>query len=510
MLALALLCFLFLSPSLSSSTIRSNSPVYALGTPVSVSWSVASAPTASDWIGAFARGSNVSQCQPVATRGNAGALAQGSTDFVGLPEGLYVFYYFAGAGCGAVVAHATDETLVVQCAAAGSTQTAVKHVVLVVYENEAFDTQYGLYCKGGANPTCNVGPSCCEAAPAPLGVLTDQVNGALDPCHSAVCETCEINGGRMDRYVAGCPGSAPTNKFYKDATTGAFDWSLASQYALADRYFQPMVGSSWPNDMFFATARAIFTQDNFFAPAGAPNTGPGQCTSDVGAFVNLNAPNLGDMMRVCGVSQRYYGEGYQAMADAAPNCPPNRKYTEFYSSSDVAFNFWPQLQSNMADFSQFATDLKSGQLPAFSLIKPVWKNSQHPGSGVTLSDGQRFLQNVLDLVGSSSYASNTLILLVPDESGGFFDHVPPPLPSPVDGQHYGPRIPLIVAGPFAKTNYISHVQMEHSSVVRFVEYNFFGGRVGQLGNRDAIVNNLFDLLQNTAIVPSCSNGKQDG
>jgi len=41
---------------------------------------------------------------------------------------------------------------------------------------------------------------------------------------------------------------------------------------------------------------------------------------------------------------------------------------------------------------------------------------------------------------------------------------------------------------------VSHVQMEHSSIVRFLEYNFLGP-VGQLGFNDAKVANIGSLLE---------------
>jgi len=44
---------------------------------------------------------------------------------------------------------------------------------------------------------------------------------------------------------------------------------------------------------------------------------------------------------------------------------------------------------------------------------------------------------------------------------------------------------------------VSHVQMEHSSVVRFLEYNFVGP-VGQLGGNDAKVANIGSLLDPSA------------
>ena len=36
--------------------------------------------------------------------------------------------------------------------------------------------------------------------------------------------------------------------------------------------------------------------------------------------------------------------------------------------------------------------------------------------------------------------------------------------------------------------------MEHSSIVKFLEWNWLGGETGQLGTRDAVVNNIGSLL----------------
>jgi phospholipase C len=91
-------------------------------------------------------------------------------------------------------------------------------------------------------------------------------------------------------------------------------------------------------------------------------------------------------------------------------------------------------------------------------------------------------------------AASTLVLFTYDEGGGFFDHISPPATSTVDNQPYGTRVPMVAIGPFAKKNYVSHVTMEHSSVVKFIEWNWLGGTTGQLMGRDATVNNLGDLL----------------
>ena len=111
-----------------------------------------------------------------------------------------------------------------------------------------------------------------------------------------------------------------------------------------------------------------------------------------------------------------------------------------------------------------------------------------------------FVQATLQAIQSSSAASSTLILVTYDEGGGLFDHVSPPPTSPVDNQPYGTRVPMIAVGPFARAGSISHVVMEHSSVVKFIEYNWLG-KTGQLAGRDTTVANIGSLLDPSLGVP---------
>lgn len=56
-----------------------------------------------------------------------------------------------------------------------------------------------------------------------------------------------------------------------------------------------------------------------------------------------------------------------------------------------------------------------------------------------------------------------------DDYGGWYDHVPPPY---VDYDGLGMRLPLIIISPYAKRKYVSHVQYEHGSILRFIEDQF--------------------------------------
>ena len=73
-------------------------------------------------------------------------------------------------------------------------------------------------------------------------------------------------------------------------------------------------------------------------------------------------------------------------------------------------------------------------------------------------------------------------MLIYDEWGGFFDHVPPPVVpddrrSPDSERDFGQtgfRVPAIVASPRAQRAGVDHAVSDHTSVLRFLEWRFLG------------------------------------
>ena len=163
----------------------------------------------------------------------------------------------------------------------------------------------------------------------------------------------------------------------------------------------------------------------------------------------------------------------------------------------MPFEYYPSTRDNaatMKDVSALHTALASGGLPAVSFVKPIGYKSEHPGTSITLSAGVNWASALINEIEASPYGSSTLVLLTYDEGGGYFDHVAPPAASTVDGKPYGTRVPLLGVGPFVRKNFVSHVTMEHSSIVKFIEWNWLGQKTGQLGTRDTVVNNLGSVI----------------
>jgi phospholipase C len=385
----------------------------------------------------------------------------------------------------------------------------IDHVVVVVQENHTFDNYFGHYCTAAANsaPTCTTGPACCEAGPdhdpsgaAPM-VLDDDLDATFDPDHTQACELAESNGGAMDRYVTGAGAcSDPRHFAYADATTMATYWQFAQGGAIADRYFQPVAGQSSSNDMYLVRAQFVFL-DNAFKPDAI-----GQECSLIAASTTFSDPMIGDLLNGAGVSWSFYAEGYQTMVDARTNgdCPRAPADCRFglgiypciFDPSDVPSDYYVSGRDKpdvLRDYGRFAEDLAGDSLPQVVFIRGLGYHSEHPGESTTISDGVTFVKQVVDAVDASAYAPDTLVLVTWDEGGGYFDHIAPPPPGS-DGQPYGTRIPLIATGPFARQNSVSHVMLEHSAVVKFIEWNWLAGQTGQLGGRDVAIANLGSLL----------------
>jgi phospholipase C len=229
-------------------------------------------------------------------------------------------------------------------------------------------------------------------------------------------------------------------------------------------------------------------------------------TCDIeGAPKQFPGPTIGDLLTTASVPWTWFYDGYAAMKASAPACPPKPSACPFalaiypcaFDPSDVPFEYFASTvdnPANMQDYTAFQAALTGGTLPAVSYIKAIGWKTEHPGDSVTLSAGVTFVTGVVSSIEASPYAASTLTLLTYDEGGGYFDHVAPPPPNTFDNQPYGTRLPVIAMGPFARKNYVSHVVMEHSSIVKFIEWNWLRQKTGQLGARDTNVNNIGSLL----------------
>jgi phospholipase C len=141
------------------------------------------------------------------------------------------------------------------------------------------------------------------------------------------------------------------------------------------------------------------------------------------------------------------------------------------------------------------TDIKAGKLPAVSWITPNAQNSDHPQEhehGNLVDFGPAWVAQIVNAVGKSKYWKSSAIIVVWDDWGGFYDHVPPPKLSPPDNQGgLGFRVPMLIVSPYVKAH-VEHTQYEFGSILRYVEENWNLGNLGQTDVRATSIGNAFD------------------
>lgn len=150
------------------------------------------------------------------------------------------------------------------------------------------------------------------------------------------------------------------------------------------------------------------------------------------------------------------------------------------------------------------------------VLKSFLGDDDHPG----YSDSQiseSMVAMAINEIALSPYWKNSAIIITWDDSEGDYDHIPPPLTvKGPDGSFVsdGPRVPLILISPYARTHFVDHERGNHASVVKFIDTVFgltplaklpdeFAAReLGQkeygqtdLGPEDAITKNVGDLLE---------------
>lgn len=116
----------------------------------------------------------------------------------------------------------------------------------------------------------------------------------------------------------------------------------------------------------------------------------------------------------------------------------------------------------------FDNDVKNGTLPAVSFVVPKSLSSGHPGYSATPAY-EAFVSDLVTKVKASPQWANTVILITTDEGGGYFDSG---YIHNLDFFGDGPRVPMLVVSPYARTGHIDHVYHDHSSILKFIERNW--------------------------------------
>jgi len=386
---------------------------------------------------------------------------------------------------------------------------------------------------------------------------------------------------------------------YYDGNTVTALWNYAQHFALSDNNYTTQFGPSTPGainlisgqtngftatkNVFDATGKLLHGTHEAFGDASnsASNVteiGDGDPLGDVCSNptldqVQMAGKNIGDLLNDRGITWGSFMGGFDLTVVNAngttgcarltnPTAPgtfafnsvdyiPHHAWFQYFKStsnpthtrpssvaaighSNIPHTKTPDPANHNYDINDFFAALKAGNLPAVSFLKAAAFEDGHAGYSDPL-DEQHFVVRVINALQKSDEWAETAVIVLYDDSDGWYDHQMPPVVNPsfnpvvdtlngpgvcnhgvqqgrvtgatplngVFGQPawgrcgYGTRMPLLAVSPWAKKNHIDHTLTDQTSVLRFIEDNWLEGqRIQAGGSFDTIagtLNNMFDF-----------------
>lgn len=372
-----------------------------------------------------------------------------------------------------------------------------------------------------------------------------------DQDHSYTDEQKAFDHGLMDQFVQSVSGGSCTNKSivmnYFDGNTVTGLWNYAQHYAMSDNSFGTTFGPSTPGAL-----NLIAGQTHGATPADLPQRaisgsviGDADPTFDAcskGTTIGMSGENIGDLLNAHQITWGWFEGGFApgsstngqiacgsahqntggfTITDYIPHHEPFQYYQSTANPDHLPpSSVWKIGQTDQAnhqyDLTDFWNAFNHGFLPSVSFLKAAAFQDGHAGYSDPL-DEQHFLVDTLNRLQNSRFWKNTAVVISYDDSDGWYDHVMGPIvmqsntaadalsgtglcgTAPANAFEgrcgYGPRLPLMVISPFAKTNYVDHAVTDQSSITRFIEDNW---QLGRLGNQssDALagsIDGMFDF-----------------
>ena len=336
----------------------------------------------------------------------------------------------------------------------------VKHIVILVKENHSFDNLFGRFPGADGTTYAHEG-----SRHVPLSDTPAQLTQDLS--HELYSSVAVVDAGKMDRFYlepsAKQKGVDVADSQFREQQIPAY-WDYAKDFSLADHFFATIIGGSYPNHIVAVAGQSLGVIDG--PRTGTPSWGcDGIPSTRAPVFENgkvswvfpcFNAETLADEANAAHVSWKYY-------------VSPIGQDGYIWSSLDEIrhIRYGPQWATNVVDPYLFRRDVRAGTLPAISWLMPPAPESDHPPW--SMCAGENWTVAQINTVMKSPLWSSTVIILMWDDYGGFYDHVAPPRLSRYE---LGIRVPAIVISPFANPHYIDHQQLDTRSVVKFVEQQF--------------------------------------
>jgi phospholipase C len=383
---------------------------------------------------------------------------------------VFAFLMLAGCASGAQTAlpYMRSDAAVRAVNATGAGK--IKHVIFIVQENRSFDNLFQGYpgadtASQGMNSygqTITLTPSSLKT----VYVIDHSAYAMFAACNgtgSLQGTNCQMNGFNNEPTYG---GPANPQYVYVPHSESKPYFDMAHEWVVGDRMFQSQVDESFVAHQYVIAAQAQSSVDlplGYWGCAGGSydtvsTITQGRDPDGPAQQACFDYQTLGDELDKANLSWRFYAVHY------GDDRGGNGGTWSAYQAVKHIFDGPDWKKDVISPNWKFITDVHKGHLANFTWITPECAESDHLECGGGY--GPSWVSALVDTVGESKFWDSTAIFVQWDDWGGFYDHVAPPFQD-YDGNGF--RVPLLVISPYARKQYVSHVQYETASVLRFAE-----------------------------------------
>jgi len=340
----------------------------------------------------------------------------------------------------------------------------IKHVVVLMMENRSFDQMLGYLRLNGTRDDMNgLAPGSGNAYNGKSYPVFHQTSTTLrsrqDPCHDGRCvaeQLADDNQGFVRNYAETHPDYPEdyglVMGYFDETQVPAYDF-LADEFTVCDQWYSSVRGATWPNRLYALAGRAEGSKDN---PPGVPR---------------YNVPSFVRHLEAAGVSWKWY---------CYPLLNPFGGILTTLQIADSKYNA-PTAGNYAFCEPDFFDDAANGRLASVSWIDPNfgypfhgrYENDDHPPADIMA--GQELVSKVFHAVSQGPPWNETLLVIVYDEHGGFYDHQHPsvtPEDDDPDFREYGARVPAFVISPWSKQSYVTTDCYDHATIIKTILLRF--------------------------------------
>jgi len=394
----------------------------------------------------------------------------------------------------------------------------IRHIVVLMMENHSFDNYLGDLGRGDGLSSARDEASAENQTSAGMPVdshplpSTSQHKGVPTQGWDATHE--QWADGRNNGFVRNAErqdtDTDPAVAMgYWTADDLPFYHGLARVFPVADRWFSSCLGPTFPNRRFLVAGTSNGLVDDHLAHTfDRPENGTlfdlldahriswtnyhpiGHARPTAKRLVGMHGLRAG--RRAGGILKRLMSGLHCADADA--------KSVLQFTADAYPLGLLRYL-GHVRSIDRFVADAAAGDLPAVSIVDPDFASDSEENPQ-DIREGEAFAARIINAVLHGKGWSDTLLIWVYDEHGGYYDHVPPPEAVEPDDRgpdgggpwrfdRYGFRVPAVIVSPYARPDYVSHVLHDHTSILKLIETKW---NLPPLTRRDAQADDLLDSV----------------